>query len=220
MNVLTVELPTLILLRVKLTLAPTLTAEDAFAVVVFRPPLSDASPVTPSVFARDAAPRTVSVPSVSIAVDVMKVLTVELPTLILAVVRLTLAPTFTAIEAFAVGVFMLPFRDARPVTPRVLESVAAPRTASVPSVSIAVDVMNVLTVLLPTVILVVFKTTFAPILTAIEAFAVGVFILPLRDASPVTVSVFDSVAAPVTPRVLERVAAPVTGHQQCLQSWH
>ena len=195
---------------VKLTLAPTFTATEALAVGVFRLPAAFARPTTVRVLARLVAPSTVSVPSVSIAVDVMNVLTVLLPTLMRAAVRLTFAPTFTAVEALAVGVFRLPAAFARPTTVKVFERFVAPRTVSVPSVSIAVDVMNVLTVELPTLTRAVVRLTLAPTFTATEAFAVGVFILPESVVSPVTPSVFERVAAPVTLSVFERVALPVT----------
>jgi hypothetical protein len=218
--------------------------------VTFAVPENTALPVTLNVFDKVAAPRAKRVPSISTAVDVIKVLTVELPTLILVVVRFTLAPTlapleklpvavdrtlefdtvlivalpilipvterftlapiFTPVVALAVVVFSAPLKVPRPVTVsvfaraaapvtlavpdrtvlpvtyrvfertvfpvtlNVFDKVAAPRAASVPSVSIAVDVMNVFTVELPTLNLVVVKLTLAPTLAPVEKFPVPV----------------------------------------------
>jgi len=169
-----------------------------------------AAPVTERVFDKTVAPTTVSVPSVSIAVEVRNVLTVVLPTVILAVVRFTFAPTLIVDEALAVGVLILPEAVVRPVIFNVFDNVAAPSTVSVPSVSIAVEVINVLTVVLPTLILAAVRFTFAPTFTADDALAVGVLRLPEAVVSPVTVNVFDNVAAPVTAIVFAKLAFETT----------
>jgi hypothetical protein len=130
--------------------------------------------------------------------------------LTLVVVRLTLAPIFISTDAFAVGVFRLPDAVVRPVTPRVLARAVAPRTSSVPSISTAVAVIDVLTDELPTLTLVVVRLTLAPTLTPTDAFAVGVFRLPEAVVSPVIARVFERVVLPVTASVLANIVLPVT----------
>jgi len=263
-KVLTVVLPIVRAAVVKLILAPTLRATEVLVVPVIEAPpepvnkpvtprvlLSVTAPVTPKVLERVVAPVTASVPLVETAaaeitvltvelpilttVELAKVLTVVLPTVILDVVRLTLAPTFNATEVLVVPVIRAPpeavirpltprvlFKLVAPVTPRVLLSVVAPVTDSVPFVEIAVELINENTAFptvipdtrtvvfdteLPTLKAEVFTETFAPTLRILVTFAEAAMV---KLAEPVillsTCKVLAIVTAPFTPKVLEILA--------------
>jgi hypothetical protein len=100
-------------------LAPTFNLVEALAVAVFKSPTL-------------ARPADVIVPFVNIADDVIELLIVELPTLIDVVVRFTLAPILTPVEALAVVVLIAPLRVVKPVTVNVLARATAPVTLAVP----------------------------------------------------------------------------------------
>ena len=102
-------------------------------------------PAVDNVFANDAAPRTASVPSVSMPVDVITVLTVLLPTLIRDVVKLTLAPTLTPVETFAAPVTLIPSKALiLPDVDKVFENVTLPITVIVLLKSAGPDTSNTL----------------------------------------------------------------------------
>jgi hypothetical protein len=139
-------------------------------------------------------PDTTILPKVPVLATICVPFTEELPTVIVV--------EFATILTVELPIDTLVVIAVLPATVKVLENDTVLSTARVPSVSIPVDVITVLTVELPTLTVEVFTVVLAPTFTADEAFAVVVFMPPLRVVKPVAVIVFESVRAPVIAAVL------------------